>query len=179
MEKKTFSNWWFFGVNGVVFVIFGLLLLLLDENAIKTFLRYIGMVMLAVGGVLVLFGINSIRKDKAGAMTLVASIASAAIGIALLFFPQASVSLFLIMTGIWIILTGIIQLVVLINVKEEVRSKNLMMINGLLTIALGISLLFNPFQWAMFLINLIGFLAMIFGVGLIWFALGLRSFKKV
>jgi uncharacterized membrane protein HdeD (DUF308 family) len=177
MEKRKFSNWWFFGINGVVFLIFGLMLLLLDEQALKTLLRYIGMVMLAAGGFLVVIGINSIRRDKAGAMTLMGSIVAAAIGIALLFFPQASISLFLIMTGIWIILTGIIQLVVLINVKEEIRSKNLMMLNGLLTIALGIALLFNPFQWALFLINLIGFLAMIFGFGLIWFAFGLRSFK--
>jgi uncharacterized membrane protein HdeD (DUF308 family) len=177
MEKKRFSNWWFFGINGVIFTLFGLLVLLLDQDSIKTLLRYIGMVMLCVGGLLLLFGINSIRRDKAGAMVLVESIASIAIGIALLFFPQSSVALFLILTGIWAIMIGVIQLVVLINIKSAVKSKNLIMINGLLTVGLGISLLFNPFQWAVFLIKLIGFLAVVFGLILTWFAFSIRSFK--
>lgn len=75
MERKRFSNWWFFGINGVVFTLFGLLILLLDQESIKTLLRYIGMVMLCAGGFLLIFGINSIRRDKGGAMMLIESIA--------------------------------------------------------------------------------------------------------
>lgn len=95
----------------------------------------------------------------------------------MLFFPQSSVSLFLILIGIWAIMIGVIQLVVLINLKHVVKSKNIIMINGLLTIGLGIALLFNPFQWAIFLIKLIGLLAAAFGIILTWFAFSIRSFR--
>lgn len=178
MEKRKYSNWWFLGVNGLVFALFGLLIVFLGEEDIRTLLRYIGVVMLVVGGVLLGWGINSVRKDKAAGMVLVEAIASLAIGIALLFFPQASVSLFLILTGIWAIIIGIIQLVIIINVGNTLRIKNLMMVNALLTIAMGVSLLFNPFQWAVIIVRMIGVLATLFGLLLVWFSFNLRSLKE-
>ncbi len=177
MEKRKYSNWWFLGVNGLVIALFGLLILFLNEEEIRTLLRYIGVVMLVVGGVLLGWGINSVRKDKAAGMVLVEAIASLAIGVALLFFPQASVSLFLILAGIWAIIIGIIQLVILLNAGSALMAKNLMMVNALFTIALGISLLFNPFQWAVIIVRIIGALATIFGLLLVWFSFTLRSLK--
>jgi uncharacterized membrane protein HdeD (DUF308 family) len=178
MATKKFSNWWFLAVNGLIFTLFGILILLLTEEAIKALLLYIGIVMLGVGAVLLVYGMNSIRKDKSAAMVLIESIASIAIGIALVFFPESSVALFLILIGIWAIIMGIIQLVIIVNIKDRVSSKNMLLINGLFTIALGISLLFNPFQWALFLVKVIGFLAAVFGVLLIYFAFVLRSMKS-
>lgn len=161
----------------MVFTIFGILILLLTQEAIKALLVYIGIGMLVVGAILLIFGINSIRRDKAAAMLLIESIVSIGIGISLAFFPEVSVALFLILTGIWAIIIGIIQLVILINVPNEMSSKNLLMINGILTIALGIALLFNPFQWLALLVKLIGVLAAVFGIMIIYFAFLLRSVK--
>ena len=165
-------------MNGLIFTLFGLLILFLTQEAIKTLLWGIGIVMLVAGGALLLAGINQFRRDKAAAMILVEAIAGIAIGIALIFFPQASVPLFLILTGIWAIMIGVIQLVIIVNFKEKLSVKNIVLINGLLTIALGISLLFNPFQWALFLVKIIGFLAAVFGVLLIYFAVVLRGLKQ-
>jgi len=178
MAKGKLANWWFLAINGLVFTLFGVLILLLNEEAIKALLEYIGIFMFIVGGILLIAGINNIRKDRAASMILIEAIASIAIGIALVFFPQLSVALFLILTGIWAIIIGIVQLVIIVNVKETIASKNILLLNGLLTIALGISLLFNPFQWAVFLIKIIGFLAAVFGLLLIYFAFVLRKLKS-
>ena len=178
MATKKFSNWWFLAVNGLIFTLFGILILLLTQEAIKALLIYIGIVMLGVGAILLVYGMNNVRKDKSAAMVLIESIASIAIGIALVFFPESSVALFLILIGIWAIIMGIIQLVIIVNIKERVSSKNMLLINGLFTIALGISLLFNPFSWALFLAKVIGFLAAVFGILLIYFAFVLRSLKS-
>jgi uncharacterized membrane protein HdeD (DUF308 family) len=177
METRRFKNWWFLAVNGCIFTIFGFLILFFTEEAIKTILLYFGVLMLAGGAVMLLAGINNIRRDKAGAMILVESIVAMAIGIALVFFPEASVAVFLIMIGIWIIIMGIIQLVIIVNIRGEIANKNLLLINGLLTIALGAVLLFNPFQWALFLIKIIGAFAALFGILLIYFSLVLRKIK--
>jgi uncharacterized membrane protein HdeD (DUF308 family) len=177
MERKRVSNWVFLAVNGLVFILFGLLVIFLNDVAIKNLLRYIGMGMLVLGAILLLLGINSIRRDKAGAMVLIEAIASVAIGIALLFFPEASVSLFLLMIGIWAIIIGVIQLVIVVNLGTALKSRNIALINGLLTIGIGISLLFNPFQWGIFLIKMIGVLAALFGIVLVWFAMMIKSLK--
>ena len=179
METRRFKNWWFLAVNGCIFALFGLLMLFFTQDFIKTILLYFGIVMLAGGVILLLAGINNIRRDKSGAMILVESIVAMAIGIALIFFPEASAAVFLIMIGIWAIIIGIIQLVIIVNIKSEIANKNLLLLNGLLTIALGAVLLFNPFQWAIFLVKIIGALAAIFGFLLIYFSFVLRKVRNV
>ena len=177
METRRFKNWWFLAVNGCIFTIFGVMLLFFTSESIKTILVYFGIVMLAGGAVMLLTGINNIRRDKAGAMILVESIVAVAIGIGLIFFPEVFAKLFLIMIGIWAIIIGIVQLVIMVNIKGEIANKNILLINGLLTIALGAVLLFNPFLWAIFLVKMIGVFAALFGILMIYFSLVLRRVK--
>ena len=178
METRRFKNWWFLAVNGLIFTLFGILILFFTQEFIKTMLLYFGVVMLVGGAIMLVAGINNIRRDKSAGMLLVESIVAIAIGIALIFFPAASVALFLIMIGIWAIIIGIIQLVIIVNIKGELAGKNLLLLNGLLTIALGAVLLFNPFQWAIILVKIIGAFAAIFGILLVYFAFVLRSIKS-
>ena len=178
METKRFKNWWFLSINGFIFILFGILLMFFTQQSILTLIIYFGIFLLAGGAVLMLSGINNIRKDKSAAMILMEAIASVAIGLALLFFPQPSVDLFLILVGIWAIIIGIIQLVIIVNIKGVIASKNVILINGLLTIALGILLLFKPFAWAIFMGKIIGVCAALFGILLLFFAFRLRSMKN-
>ncbi|MCK9421064.1 MAG: DUF308 domain-containing protein [Bacteroidales bacterium] len=176
MATKRFKNWWFLALNGIIFVLFGILILLNTPDFIKTMITYFGIVLLVFGAILLIIGVNNFRKEKQAGMILYESIAAIAIGLILTFFPEGSVNLFMILVGVWIIIIGIIQLVILANLKESSSSlKNGLLINGLLTIALGIALFFNPFSWAVFLVKLIGVLAAIFGLLLICFSFVLRS----
>jgi uncharacterized membrane protein HdeD (DUF308 family) len=177
METTRFKNWWFLAINGFIFILFGLLLLFFTQEAILTMIKYFGIFLLAGGVILLIFGINNIRKDKSAAMILMEAIASAAIGLALLFFPQTSVALFLMLIGIWAIIIGIIQLVIIVNIKGILVHKNMLLLNGLLTIALGILLLFNPFAWAVFMGKIIGICSVLFGILLLYFAFRLRKMK--
>jgi uncharacterized membrane protein HdeD (DUF308 family) len=178
METQGYKNWWFLAANGLIFILFGCLMLFFTQEVIKTILRWFGIIMVAGGAVMLVAGINNIRRDKAGAMVLVSAIVALAIGLALTFFPEASMALFLIMIGIWAIMIGIIQLVIMVNVKSALANKNLLLLNGLFTIALGVIMLFNPFQWAIILVKLIGAFAALFGILLIYLALMLRSARK-
>jgi len=178
METKRFKNLWFLVINGVIFILFGLLLIFCTQETILTLVKYFGVLLVAGGVVLLLVGINNIRKDKAAAMILVEAIASGAIGLALILFPQASLSLFLLLIGIWAIIIGIIQLVTIINIKGIIPNKNVHLINALLTIGLGILLLFKPFGWAVFMGVIIGICAVLFGALLLYFSFILWSLKS-
>jgi uncharacterized membrane protein HdeD (DUF308 family) len=178
METKRFKNWWFLAINGFIFILFGILFLFFTQETILIRSKYFGILLLAGGAVLLLIGINNIRKDKSAAMILMEAIASVAIGLALLFFPSATVALFLMLVGIWAIIIGIIQLVIIVNIKGVLASKNLHLINALVTIGLGILLLFNPFDWAVFMGKIIGICAALFGALLLYFAFILRSMKN-
>jgi uncharacterized membrane protein HdeD (DUF308 family) len=179
METKGYKNWWFITMNGLIFIILGGLLLFFTRETILTLIKYIGIIMLGCGIIFLLVGINKIRREKPAALMLTEAIGSLAIGLALLLFLQASISLFLMLIGIWAIIIGIIQLVIIVNLKSAVPSKNVHLINGLLTIGLGILLLFNPFDWAVFMGKVIGICAILFGVLLVYFSIILRSTKEV
>jgi uncharacterized membrane protein HdeD (DUF308 family) len=179
METKRFKNWWFLAVNGFIFILFGGLLLFFTRESILTLIKYFGVLLLAGSAVLLLFGINNIRKDKSAAMILIEAIGSMAIGIALLLFPQPTLDLFLMLIGIWAIIIGIIQLVIIVNTKGILANKNMLLINGLMTIALGILLLFSPFDWAVFMGKIIGICAALFGILLVYFSFMLRNVKNI
>ncbi|MEI7981450.1 MAG: DUF308 domain-containing protein [Bacteroidota bacterium] len=175
MATKHLKNWWFLSVNGIIFLLFGLLILFTSSEDIKIIIRYFGMAILLFGVIILLIGINKFRKEKQAGMILFESIAAITIGLILTFFPEASASLFMILVGVWIVIIGIIQLVILANIKETSSLKNGLLINGLLTIALGIALFFNPFAWAVFLLKLIGVLAALFGLLLVYFSFVIRT----
>jgi uncharacterized membrane protein HdeD (DUF308 family) len=178
METNRSKNWWFLAINGFIFIIFGILFLFFTQETILTLIKYFGILLLAGSVILLFLGINNIRKDQAAALTLLEAIAGGAIGLALLVFPQATVALFLILIGIWAIIIGIIQLVIIVNSKGVIANKNVHLLNGLLTIGLGILLLFNPFDWAVFMGKIIGFCAALFGALLLYFSFILRSVKS-
>jgi uncharacterized membrane protein HdeD (DUF308 family) len=178
METIRYKNWWFLSLNGFGLSLIGVLILFFTQEFIKSLLIYIGIGMLIGGIILLLAAINNLRRDRAGMMILAESIIALAIGIALIFFPETSVALFLIMTGIWAMIIGIIQLVLVVNLRGELVNKNYFLINGLLTIALGAAMLFNPFQWAVFLVKLTGALALFSGLALLWFSLAVRNRKR-
>lgn len=175
METKRFKNWWFLAINGFIFILFGLLLMFFAPETILTLVKFFGFFLLAGGVILLFVGINNIRKDKAAAMSLVEAIASGAIGLALIIFPQATLALFLLLIGIWAIIIGVIQMVIIVNIKGALANKNMHLINALLTIGLGILLLFNPFGWAVFMGILIGIFAALFGLLLLYFAFSIRK----
>jgi uncharacterized membrane protein HdeD (DUF308 family) len=177
MQKRRFSNWWFLALNGGIFIFLGVLLLFFTMESILTMIKYFGIILLAGGAILLFLGINKIRRDKSAAIILMEAIASIAIGLALIFFSQPTLALFLMLIGIWAIIIGIIQLVIIVNIKGVLANKNLMLINGLLTIALGILLLFKPFDWAVFMGKIIGICSALFGILLVYFSFGLRTYE--
>jgi uncharacterized membrane protein HdeD (DUF308 family) len=176
MEPKPFKNWWFLALNGIIFALFGLLLIFNTVEFIRTLVMYIGFGFLAMGIILAIAGLNRIMKDRSAAMILFEAIAGIAIGLLLVIFPDRSWELFMILIGVWFIVIGIIQLIVLVNGKA-LANKNGLLINSLLTIVLGVLLFFNPLDWGAFFGKLIGVLSLLFGVALIYFSLALRSGK--
>ncbi len=175
MATNHFKNWWFLTLNGIIFILFGVLVLFSSRDFIATMVTYFGIIILIMGIVLLIIGINNFRKERQASVILLESVAAMTIGLILTFFPEASVNLVVILIGAWIVIIGIIQLVILVNFQGSSSLKTGLLINGLLTVALGVSLFFNPFTWAVFLIKAIGVLAVIFGLFLIWFSFRLRS----
>jgi uncharacterized membrane protein HdeD (DUF308 family) len=175
MEKRHYSNWLFLAMNGIIAILFGLLLLLFTKAVIETMVFYFGLIVLLSGVGMLVTGIFNIQRGKKAGMLLFESIITIAIGTIIMFFPQHSLQFFLLVVGVWAIILGIVQLIILINSKVEVSGKNLFLFNGLLTLGIGIVLIFYSDAFADFLVKLIGVFSLLFGALLIYLSVILRK----
>ena len=140
---------------------------------------YIGIGVAVVGVFLLLAAIRNIKADKHAGMLLFESILTLVIGLILVLFPSFSLKFFLIIIGVWAVILGIVQLAILINIKEKIASKNILLFNGLLTIVLGVMLFFDPITTIGFLLKILGAFAIIFGILMIYFGFVLKTIKVV
>ncbi len=177
MEQKSKKNWWFLVINGIIAILFGVFLLYFDTDMIEMLLFYIGIGIAVVGVFLLFAAIRNIKADKHAGMLLFESILTVVIGLVLILFPKFSMKFILIIIGVWAIILGIVQLAILINIKEKMASKNILLFNGLLTIVLGVLLFFDPITTAGFLLKILGFFAILFGIMMIYFGFVLKTIK--
>jgi len=142
-------------------------------------IKFIGLGIAAMG--LILFGIaiSQLKKDKSVGMMILLSICCLFIGVGIVAFPDKTLNLFFILIGIWAIIVGIFQLVILVNIKRNLSNKNILLFNGLLTIALGIVMFFNPEGFSDILVKLVGIFAILFGFMMIFLSLVIRKASMI
>jgi len=179
MEKKGKKNWWFLVINGLIAILVGIFLMFFNNDMISAVVRYIGIGIMVVGAILLFAAIRNLRADKHAGMLLFESILTLVIGLIMLLFPDFSLKVFLIIIGVWAVILGLTQLVILINIKEKITGKNLLFFNGLLTVVLGVMLFFDPITTLGIMMKILGAFAMLFGILMIYFGFVLKTIKRV
>jgi len=179
METKPFKNWWFLTINGIIAILFGLMLILYTTETILVFVTYFGIAVLVAGLILLTTALVNLKKDRQIGLLMIQSVTSVALGAYLLLAPGNSVVVFQILIGVWAVILGIMQLVILVNVKRNLTNKNIFLFNGLMTIALGVVMFFHPFDFALFIIKALGLFALLFGVILIYLSFIIRKVARV
>ncbi len=177
METKSFKNWWLLVINGLLAILVGILLIFFSRESLETIVRIIGIAVLAGGILLFLAALYYLKKDKSVALMMVEAILSITIGIIILLFPQNTLKWFLILLGVWAIIVGIFQLVILVNTRKTVLNKNVILVNGLLTIGLGVFLMLYNLEFASALAKIMGILLALFGFVMIYLGFGIRKIK--
>src|SRR5512137_2599710 len=101
METRVYKNWWILAANGLIAVLFGLLLLGFTEAVIKTIVIWFGAIVLICGIGLVALAIRNVKKDKGSLVIILEAVITIAIGLVILIKPGDSLDLFLTLIGIW------------------------------------------------------------------------------
>lgn len=179
METRAFKNWWMLAINGLLALLFGLLLLAFTEAAIHTIIFWFGLVVLISGLLLAGLAIRNVRKDKGSVVIIMEAVATIVLGLIIVFFREQSLKIFLVMTGIWAVIMGIVQLVVYFLVRKSLNNHPLLAINAVLTILLGVILFVIPIPFIRFLVITVGVVACLLGLLMIYFSFRVRGVKLV
>ncbi|MCK4638912.1 MAG: DUF308 domain-containing protein [Bacteroidales bacterium] len=175
MEEKKFKKWWVLAVNGLIALLLGILIISTPATTLIIIGKYFGLVIL-VGGLILLFtAFYNIKKEKSYGLILIESVITIILGILILIYTRKTLEIFVILIGIWAIIIGISQLAILIDKNYYTSKKYLFLFNGLLTVVLGVFMLFNPFAMGQFFITLAGIGAIVFGILLIFFAFKIKE----
>ena len=179
METKSNKNWWFLTFNGLFSILFGLMLIIFTKEIIRNIVIFIGLAIAVLGLVLLVISISQLKKDKSVGAMILLSIFSLVIGAGIMIFRETTLNLFFILMGVWAVILGIFQLVVLVNIKRNLSNKNVILFNGLLTIALGIVMFFNPGEFSDFLFKIVGVFAVLFGIVMIYLSFVIRKASMI
>ncbi|MFW6369802.1 MAG: HdeD family acid-resistance protein [Bacteroidota bacterium] len=164
METRLLKKWTFTAFKGALAIVFGLIAVFNPEITLTTIIRLFGIFAL-VGG-LFLFAaslINRPMRTNSGFWLLEGSF-DVIIGILFLVYPEAVAALFAIFIGIWALFTGIMLLLTYKRLKHVIFKRWLLLINGGLSMIIGLLLLFNPFEGSQAIIILFGIYAIIYGL---------------
>jgi uncharacterized membrane protein HdeD (DUF308 family) len=177
MKSNSFSfNWTILAFNGLIALLFGLMAIFAPLDTLKVIIKYFGIVMIIVG-IAMLFGVYSSMKNKLNYGTdLVSAVITVGLGVVLAFFTEKTLVIFAIVVGVWAIILGIGQLIIMKNLESK-GDKQFLLYSGLFTLIFGILLFFNPFAMASIFVVIMGIMSTIIGVVLISFAFKLKNLQ--
>jgi uncharacterized membrane protein HdeD (DUF308 family) len=90
-------------------------------------------------------------------------------------FQKESLKLFFLLFGVWAIIVGIFQLVILVNIKRNLSNKNFILFNGLLTIVLGILMILEKDEIPVFLAKFMGAFSTLLGIVMVYLSVIIRK----
>ncbi len=175
MTAQTQKNWWLLTINGVIAILLGAFALFSPHGTLITIAKYFGVLLLISALIMGIGAYVNKQKQKSYTLLMIEAIVSLVLGVIILFFTKQTLELFVILIGIWAIILGVIQLVILTGASTSKSNKRVLLINGLLTLLFGILVFFNPFQAEIIFTRIIGVIALAFGILMIYISFQIRN----
>jgi uncharacterized membrane protein HdeD (DUF308 family) len=175
MLDKISRNWWMFALRGLVAVIFGVLALVKQEQVLQALVLVFGAFALVHGVITVFTGLSSAPFFSRWWALLLEGIAGIVCGLAAIFMPEITTTALMYVFGVWAIFAGILEIVVAIEFRNELKDEWMLVLGGILSIVFGVLLFVYPSAGAVSMTWMIGIFAIIYGISEIVFAFRLRE----
>ncbi|HYX05402.1 MAG TPA: DUF308 domain-containing protein [Bacteroidales bacterium] len=165
------NDWQFKVIKGVLFILFGLLALFYPGATLVTLVKWFGIIIL-IGGILLLIGSGIFKGIKQiHNFVLAEGILDILIGIAIIAYPRFVAGAVVVLFGIWALVSGILQLVSLNRLPAAFSGRGMILVNGIISVLLGLLMLFNPFGSGKALLVVLGVYALFHGFSTIYAAI--------
>lgn len=172
MLSALSDNWWVLVLRGLLAVLFGLVALFLPLGTPEAVGRVFGAYAILEGVLVVLAGVRRTRYRG----LLIAEGASGIIaGLVALAWPEIVALVLLYVVAIWAVFTGILEIVAAVSLRREIEGEWVLLLVGLLSVILGVTMVVLPGVGLLSLVWLVGLYALSAGVALIALAFRVRD----
>lgn len=171
--------WWTFVLRGVLAIAFGILAFFAPGLGIAVLVGLFAAWALIDGAANILAGVRSRGVDRSWWLEILEGVVSIAAGVIALFFPQLAAEALVVIIAAWAIITGLVQVVAAIRLREQISGEFWLGLAGIGSILFGIVLFVFPGAGALSLVWLIGGFALAFGAFLAILGWRLRGIHEL
>ena len=168
-------NWWAFLLRGIFALVFGLIAIFMPVAAFLSLVFVFGAFALVDGIFAIVSAFSSNAKSENWWWLIVEGLLGILIGLMTIIQPAAMGEAWLLLISAWAIITGILEIITAIRLRNEITGEFWLILGGLISVAFGVFVAMAPATGAFAIGTIIGIYALVFGVALIMLALRLRK----
>lgn len=178
MLKALTKNWWMVVLRGILLILFAILLFANPGLTAVTLAVWFA-ALLAVDGLITLFGTLRSWKETEDRWLLLADGAlSLLLGILLFQAPGVTLLFISLTFAFWFIVSGVARIATGVALRKELKGEGWMILGGALSVVFGLILFAQPDLSLGTLMSLAGIFALIAGIFLLFVGFKLRKGDK-
>jgi uncharacterized membrane protein HdeD (DUF308 family) len=170
--------WWVFILRGVLAIAFGVVAFISPPTTIAVLVFFFGVWALVDGAFHIAGAIQDRSQNRSFWLSVLEGAVSIIAGVLALVFPSAAALSILLLISAWSIVTGVLEVVMAIRLREQMTGELWLAIAGILSIVFGVLLFLYPSSGAITIVWIIGAFAIAFGISLIALGWRLRGIHK-
>ena len=168
------KNWWALLLQGISAVLFGLCALLVPGFTLLLLICLFGFYALLDGVFAIIAGVRAAQRQERWWPTALAGLAGVLAGLVTLLLPGMTAVVLLYVMALWAIVIGALEIAAAIRLRHVIEGEVLLILNGIVTVAVGVLLIAWPGSGLLALMWVVGVYAMLRGVILVALSLRLR-----
>jgi uncharacterized membrane protein HdeD (DUF308 family) len=161
-----------------VAILFGLAALFWPGLILAVLIVLFGLYALVDGVFAIIAAFRSSGHGMRRPLLLIEGVIGILFGILALFWPGLTALTLVYIVAFWVILSGIARIVMAVMLRREIENEWSIALSGVLSVILGIVLLFLPGAGLLAYVWLIGILALAVGIALIYYAFRVRGQQR-
>lgn len=177
MITNLANNWWTFVLRGVLALLFGVIAFVWPGLTILS-LTYVFGFYAILDGIFALVAAWNFRSQDRWWVLLLEGLLGLAAGVIAFVSPGITALALLWVIAAWAILTGILEIVAAIQLRQEIENEVWLGLGGLASIVFGVLLVIWPGSGLVTISWLIGGYAIVFGISMLILGFRLQGLNK-
>lgn len=162
MNNINNKKWGFELLKGLIALVIAIFIFTEPAGALVAIATYLGILAIIAGAVIIIVALA--RKNEFWQIWVAEGFINAVIGLLIVLYPEITASLLILIIGFWVTVFGIIQLIVYMGNRDRLPSGSLSLGSAILSLLVGLLLLFNPFEGAVLATLILAGYALVYGI---------------